>query len=176
MMRLIAFVGVAVVLFPTPLKGQAPSSKSPRPTAKISQKDRAADDDRSRGDRQLIGMIVRLVPSSNVAWRSSVLGRQVQAEGVAFGGRVLMDSCDIKVEGDRFDLVDDKYNGRLVRVTGVLRYSHGLTSRFGNLAPYFYIEPDSCEVMERVSWPSLTTQDNADIPVIELAKPSSGRK
>ena len=87
-----------------------------------------------------------------------------------------MERSDIKVKGDRFDLFDDAYNGRLVKVTGTLRYSWGATSRFSDQPSYFYIEPDSCEVVERVRWTSLTTEDDASIQPISITELSLQKK
>ena len=153
-MRISSIAGFAIALSTTSLPGQPPVASNAQPTTEWSQKDQSADDERSRNDRRFMGVIVRLVPSSTVTWRSAVLGKEVQAEGVAFRGRVIMDNSDIRVEGERIDLDDEAYKGRLVRVTGTLRYSGGSQSRFGNTAPYFHIDPMRCKIVDRVVWPS----------------------
>jgi hypothetical protein len=92
----------------------------------------------------------------------------VQVQGVAFGHRVILDGSEIRVEGKAVDLVHGKFNGRLVKVEGILRY-HGWTlSRFGDSPPYFYIDPVSCKIVERVDSPYLTTSDHKGIQPIQF--------
>jgi len=93
---------------------------------------------------------------NNFAWRSDFLGKQVQAEGIAWreggGQRVLLDRSQIRVEEGTFS---DKDLGRLVRVVGKLKYRDALWSRFGTYPAFFFIEADSYTVVDRISTPAL---------------------
>ena len=173
MVRTSLAVGFATAMSVGWLHAQDPAATNARPIAKWTDKDRLAEEG-NKHHRGMMGVVVRLVPLSNVTYRSSVLGRQVQAEGVAFRGHVFMDSSNIRIKGNRFDLDDDEFRGRLVRVIGKLRYSHGSQSKFGNTPPYFYIDPEECELVDRVNWPSLTISDDDLIPVVSISKGQSG--
>lgn len=103
-------------------------------------------------------------------WKSDCVGKKVQVEGIAWGqpfgkegqkgtispwagAHLIYDGSSIFLRG--VDYTESNARGKTVRVTGTLRFESASRTRWGKTLPYFYIQVDSFEVVERITDPTL---------------------
>lgn len=118
------------------------------------------DLDRQDWDQQnLFDRLVRLTSDKEgvhgLCYRSEWIGKPIQVEGVLWQYEIIHHAGSLSLERrygeDEFSY--DKYSGQLVRAKGVLRHGNGLSSRFGDIPPHFYIEPSEIKVITKVTAP-----------------------
>jgi hypothetical protein len=108
--------------------------------------------------------------SRDATWRHQAVGKKVRVEGIAWGQpwgadgekgtvsphagpKVLYEGGAVFVR--RVDLAAKDARGKAVRVVGTLRLEPESRTAWGDVEKWYYIEPASFEVIERVSDPVL---------------------
>lgn len=122
--------------------------------------------------QNLLDRLVRLTTDKQdvygLCYRSDWIGKPLQVEGVLWQNEIIHQagSLSLKRHYGETNSAYDKYSGQLVRVKGVLKHGDGLSSRFGDIPPHFYIEPSEIKVINKVTAPFLVgrAEDKDKVP------------